>query len=48
MQKDEINVSAPEVVTRGDSLFRSVDQSQVHNLGAGPFELLSNLLLVSL
>ena len=48
MQKNEVNVSASEVVARGESLFRSVDQSQVHNLGAGPFELLSNPLAVSL
>ena len=46
VQKDEVNVSAPEFVTRGQSLLRCVDQSQIHDLGAGPFELPGNLLSI--
>ena len=48
VEKDEINVGAPELVTRGEGLLRRVNQSQIHDLGAGPFELLGDLLAVSL
>ncbi len=48
VQKDEINVGAPEFVTGSESLLRCVDQSQIHYLGAGPFELPGDLLAVSL
>ena len=43
VEEDEIDVGAPELVARREGLLGGVDQSQIHYLGARPFELLSDL-----